>query len=296
MEQYSIHDLDKLSGIKAHTIRVWERRFRIVTPKRTGTNRRRYDDDDLRKIINISVLRRNGFRISDIAKFSNDEIEAKVSFLSKEVFHHDTQIDALVMAMVSHNEKAVNDILVRSMMNRGLEETMANIVFPFLTRIGIMWQTGSADIVSEHFISNIFRQKIIASIDSLSPVLKPERKRIISFLPENELHEIGLLFFNYLIKKMGHESLYLGQSTPLSALVAANINWKADIIITGLMSGFPGVRNDEYLGTLVKSFPEQKILVFGELAKSATMMNGENVFPIHNVEDLKSQLWKCFYP
>ncbi len=290
MEQYSIHDLDKLSGIKAHTIRVWERRFRIVIPKRTGTNRRRYDDDDLRRIINISILRRNGFRISDIAKFSTAEIEAKVSFLSKEVFHQDTQIDSLVVAMVSYNEKTVNDILVRSMMNRGMEETMENIVFPFLKRIGIMWQTGSADVDSEHFMSNIFRQKLIASIDSLSPVLKPERKKIILFLPENELHEIGLLFFNYLIKKMGHESLYLGQSTPLSAVVAANVKWKADIIITGLMSGFPGVRSDEYLETLVKSFPEQKILVAGELAKSATRVDGTNVFPIHTIEDLKSHL------
>ena len=87
MEQYSIHDLDKLSGIKAHTIRVWERRYKIVSPHRTDTNRRRYGDDDLRRIINISILRRNGFRISDIAKFSSSEIEEKVSFLSKEVFH-----------------------------------------------------------------------------------------------------------------------------------------------------------------------------------------------------------------
>ena len=100
MEQYSIHDLDKLSGIKAHTIRVWERRFKIVTPQRTGTNRRRYGDDDLRRIINISILRRNGFKISEIAKFSTSEIEEKVSFLSKDVFHPDTQIDSLVVAMV----------------------------------------------------------------------------------------------------------------------------------------------------------------------------------------------------
>ena len=290
MEQYSIHDLDKLSGIKAHTIRVWERRFKIVTPHRTGTNRRRYGDDELRRIINISILKRNGFKISEIAKFSTSEIEEKVSFLSKDVFHPDTQIDSLVVAMVDFNEKAVNDILIRSMMNRGMEETMASIVLPFLKRIGIMWQTGTADVGSEHFITNIFRHKLIASIDTLSPVLKQERKKIILFLPENELHEIGLLFYNYVIKKMGHESLYLGQSTPLFAVVAVNNKWQADIIITGLMSGFPGLKSDEYLANLLKSFPKQKILVAGDFAKSTTILKDKRLIPLQTLEDLKSHL------
>ena len=290
MEQYSIHDLDKLSGIKAHTIRVWERRFKIVTPHRTGTNRRRYGDDELRRIINISILRRNGFKISAIAKFSTSEIEERVSFLSKDIFHPDTQIDSLVVAMVDYNEKAVNDVLIRAMMNRGLEETMVTIVLPFLKRIGVMWQTGTAEVGSEHFITNIFRQKLISAIDTLSPVLKPKRKKILLFLPENELHEIGLLFFNYVIKKMGHESLYLGQSTPFFALTEVNNKWKADIIITGLKSGFPGLKSDEYLATLVRLFPKQKILIAGELAKSAIKQKDKNIIALQTIEDLKSHL------
>jgi DNA-binding transcriptional MerR regulator len=290
MEQYSIHDLDKLSGIKAHTIRVWERRFKIVTPHRTGTNRRRYGDVELRRIINISILKRNGFKISEIAKFSTLEIEEKVSFLSRDVFNPDTQIDSLVVAMVDHNEKAVNDVLIRSMMNRGMEETMDSIVFPFLKRIGIMWQTGSADVGSEHFITSIFRQKLISAIDTLSPVLKPKRKKVLLFLPENELHEIGLLFCNYIIKKMGHESLYLGQSTPLFAVTEVLSNWKADIIITGLMSGFPGLKSDEYLANLLKSFPKHKFLVAGDFSKSATILKDKRLFPLQTLEDLKSHL------
>ena len=290
MEQYSIHDLDKLSGIKAHTIRVWERRFKIVTPYRTGTNRRRYGDEELRRIINIAILKRNGFKISEIAKFSTSEIEEKVSFLSKDIFHPDTQIDSLVVAMVEYNEKAVNDVLIRSMMNRGMEETMAEIFLPFLKRIGIMWQTGTADIGSEHFITNIFRQKLISAIDTLSPVLKPKRKKILLFLPENELHEIGLLFFNYIIKKAGHESLYLGQSTPLFALVDVCNKWKPDILITGLMSGYPALRSEEYLTTLLKSFPKQKILVAGEFAKEATIRKDKRLCPLQTPEDLKSHL------
>jgi MerR family transcriptional regulator, light-induced transcriptional regulator len=290
MDRYSIRDLDKLSGIKAHTIRVWERRYGIVKPHRTDTNRRRYGDEDLRRIINISILRRNGFKISEIAGFSDSDIEGKVSFLSKEVFNSDTQIDSMVMAMIDLNGKAVNDLLNRSMMNRGLEETMTVLVFPFLKRIGVMWQTGSADIGSEHFVSNIFRRKLIASIDNLTPVLKPERKKIILFLPENELHEIGLLFYNYLIRKAGHESLYLGQSTPLSSVVSANEQWKADILITGLMSGYPDFKPDDYIKALAASFPKQKILVAGVLAGSALKLKLKNIFPIRSSEDLKSHL------
>jgi MerR family transcriptional regulator, light-induced transcriptional regulator len=290
MEQYSIHDLDKLSGIKAHTIRVWERRYKIVSPKRTKTNRRRYDGNDLRRIINISILRRNGFKISEIAGFTESEIEGKVSFLSKEVFNSDTQIDSLVVAMVDLNENAVNDLLNRSMMNRGLEETMISLVFPFLKRIGLMWQTGSADIGSEHFVSNIFRKKLIASIDNLSPVLKPECKKVILFLPEKEMHEMGLLFFHYLVKKEGHDSLYLGQSTPLSSVVAANEHWNADILITGLLSGYPDFKTDDYVNELAILFKRQKILVAGELTKTAGKVKHKNVFPVSSAEDLRAHL------
>jgi MerR family transcriptional regulator, light-induced transcriptional regulator len=290
MELYSIKDLEKLSGIKAHTIRVWERRYNIVSPQRTGTNRRRYGDEELRRIINISILRRNEFKISEIAGFSSSEIEQKVAFLSKEVFHSDTQIDSIVVSMIEHNEKAINDILVRLMMNRGIEETMETVVFPFLKRIGVMWQTGSADVGSEHFISNLLRQKLIASIDTLSPVAKPERKKVILFLPENELHEIGLLYFHYLIKKMGHESVYLGQTTPLFAVINVNAKLNADLLVTGLMSGSPNLDRDEFIRLLSNTFPQQKILVAGGLVETALQVKLPNVFPLVTADDLRSFL------
>ncbi len=290
MGLYSIKDLEKLSGIKAHTIRVWERRYRIVKPGRTDTNRRRYDDDDLRRIINISILRKNGFKISDIATFSSSEIEHKVSFLSKEVLHSDTQVDSLVAAMVDQNEKAVNDLLIRLMMNKGIEEAMDTVILPFLRRVGIMWQTGSADVGSEHFITNLFRQKLISSIDALSYELKPVRKKIILFLPENELHEIGLLYFHYIIKKRGHESIYLGQSTPLFSVAGINRNFMADILVTGLLSDSPDIGRETYLNLLSSTFPGQKILVAGWLAEAALKISLPNIFPVTSADDLKSFL------
>ena len=290
MEHYSIKDLEKLSGINAQTIRVWERRYRILDQHRTETNRRRYGENELRRIINISILHRNGFKISKIAEFSGPEIEEKVLILSKDTKGSDTQIDSLILSMIDHNEKAVHELLNRSFVNRGIEETYTNVVFPFLNRIGIMWHTGSADIGSEHFITNIIRQRIISSIDSLSPVLKQDRKRVILFLPEFEMHELALLFFNYIIRKLGHESLYLGQSTPLLSVADVDNKWNADIILTGLLSHFPGIKPVDFISQLAITFPGKIVLIAGILTDDAIEIKYPNIFRILSIEDLKTYL------
>lgn len=290
MDNYSINDLVKLSGIKAHTIRVWERRFRIVSPHRTDTNRRRYDDNDLRRIINISILRRNGFKISRIATLSGPEIEEKVSFLSRDVFHSETLVDSLIISMSRYNEYEINDFLIRSIMNRGLEETITEVMFPVLNRIGIMWQTGSVDICAEHFVSNIFRQRIISSIDSLPFLAKPGSKKALLFLPENELHDLGLLFFSYIIRKTGHKTLYLGQTTPVSSIIDLVRQWEPDIILTSLMSGLPDINAEGFILQLAKLFPDQKILVSGTLADAAIKLKHSDIFPVRSAADLKSHL------
>ncbi len=286
MENYSIKDLEKLSGIKAHTIRVWERRYLILDQHRTKTNRRRYGDSELRRIINISILHRSGFKISEIVKLTNSEIEGKVLFLSNDTFNSDNQIGALITAMLSQNEKAINELLIKSIMNRGIEDTFENIIFPFLRRIGVMWQTGSADIGSEHFITSIFRQKLISSIDLLPGILNKGSRRVILFLPENEFHEIGLLFFNYLLRKSGHETLYLGQSTPLWSVVELNNKWNADIILTGLMSGFNNISPDTMISQLHESFPNQKVLVSGALADKSVIFNYPNIYKVRSANDI----------
>ena len=290
MEHYSITDLEKLSGIKAHTIRVWERRYLILNQHRTETNRRRYGDSELRRIINISILHNNGFKISKIAKFSDSEIDEKVSFLSKETNHSDTQVDSLIKLMIDHNEKAINELLIRSIMARGFEDTFTEIVFPFLKRIGIMWHTGSANIGSEHFITNIFRQRIISSTDSISPVFKQGAKKVLLFLPENELHELGLLFLNFIIKKLGHETMYLGQSTPLWSVINVNNQWKADIIVTGLMSGISKIKPADFITQLANSFPGQKVLVSGVLADISIKIKYPNILKLKSADDLKIHL------
>jgi DNA-binding transcriptional MerR regulator len=290
MDRYTLSDIEKLTGIMAGTIRIWERRYRIVKPHRTDTNRRWYDDDDLKRILNISILYRKGIKISKIAALSGRDIEEKVALLTKESTDSDTLIDSLIMAMTELNEDAVNDILMRSIINTGFEETFTSVVFPFLRRVGVMWHTGSIDIGAEHFVTNIFRKRLITAIDSVIPTANPHKMNVVLYLPENELHEMGLLFYTYIIRRAGHDVLYLGQSTPLNALKDVSERWHADMLVTGALTMLPFTSPEDYLKQLSSAFREQKILVSGVLAYAASVLNLNNIFAIGSVSDLKKHL------
>jgi DNA-binding transcriptional MerR regulator/methylmalonyl-CoA mutase cobalamin-binding subunit len=290
MDRYTIAELEKLTGIRAGTIRIWERRYRIIKPHRTDTNRRWYDDDDLVRIINISILYRHGFKISKIAAMSGIEIAREVALLTEETTDTDTQLDSLVVAMTDFNERAVNDILMRAIINSGFEETFERIVFPFQRRVGVMWQTGSVDIGAEHFMSNIFRKRLIVATDSLPQPDGKEKKRVLLYLPESELHEMGLLFFAFIARKEGHETLYLGQSTPFNAMADVAARWNADIIITGSLTGLPYDRPEDYLKRLSAVFSDRKILVAGAMATAARGKSFANVFAVNSARELKKHL------
>ena len=287
MGHYTLHELEKLTGILAATIRVWERRYNIIKPQRTETNRRWYDDDDLRRLINISIIYHSGVKISKIAKYSESELEEKAEFLTRDSVISDTHINSLIVAMLSFNGNAVNEILLRSVINTGFEETFSSVVFPFLRRVGIMWHTGSANTGGEHFITNILRGKLIAAIDSLPPANDPERKRVIMFLPEKELHEMGLLFYSYLIRKWGHEVLYLGQATPFVALTKVYEKWHSDILVTGVLSELSVFEPEEYLNKLSTTFKSQKILVSGSMADEPVIEKYKNIYQVRSISDLK---------
>jgi DNA-binding transcriptional MerR regulator len=287
MTHYTLHELEKLTGILAATIRVWERRYNILKPKRTNTKRRWYDDDDLRRLINISIIYHSGIKISKIAKYSEPELVEKVMSLTRDSVISDTHIKSLIVAMLSFNGNSVNEILLSSVINIGFEETFSSVVFPFLRRIGILWQTGSANTGAEHFITNILRGKLIDAFDSLPPANDPKRKRVIMFLPDNELHEMGLLFYSYLIRKWGHEVLYLGQATPFVALTQVYEKWHSDLLVTGILSELSIFDPEEYLYNLSTTFKSQKILVSGTLADKPFIEKFKNIYPIRSVSDLK---------
>jgi DNA-binding transcriptional MerR regulator len=201
MAVYSIKDLERLTGIKAHTIRIWEKRYQIVEPHRTDSNIRTYCDNNLKKLLNISILNRSGIKISALCKLSEDQIREKVLLSLKPETDFSSQIESMVVAMIELNEDRFEWLLNQSITKIGFEETLFNIIYPFYEKVGLLWLTGTICPAQEHFISNLIRLKLSVAIDGLPSVTSPEAKRIILFLPEWEMHELGLLTYFYMARK-----------------------------------------------------------------------------------------------
>lgn len=263
MSSYSIKDLEHLSGIKAHTLRIWEQRYNIISPKRTETNIRTYDDQDLKLVLNISLLKDHGYKISEISRLSVADMHQEVIKISEQKLSYPDQIHALTIAMLDLDEDRFEKIINTNILKFGFENLMIHIIYPFMSRIGTLWITGSIGPAQEHFISNLVRQKIIVAIDGQFNQLRLGGKKYILFLPEGELHEIGLLFANYILRARGNKVVYLGQTLPFSELEFAYKVHQPDCIFTAITS-VPG--QDEvqhYVSHLAKHFPASKIFITG---------------------------------
>lgn len=287
MSKFTLIDLGNLTGIKADTIRIWERRYNILSPNRTPTNRRWYNDDDLKKLINISVLYHKGIKISKIAGMSESEIETNAGSVSEDSRTSDDIISTIVVAMNAFDEAAVNELLLRSVINRGFEKTFSEVLFPMLHKVGIMWQTGSSDPSVEHFITALLRSRLISASDALPPFWRSVGKRVLMYLPEGEYHELGLLFYSYVMKKKGHMVIYLGQSTPYDSVVHTSAVWKPEIIITGIQTELHTSDPEEYLRKLSAALGIQKIYAGGGLASYAEKLKLRNVWPLRSEDDLE---------
>jgi len=232
--KYSIKELEVLTGIRAATLRMWEKRYQIIRPLRTHTNIRYYGNEHLKLLLNVNVLNRNGIKISHIAKMSSGEISEKVKDLSFVKTGDDDLFDGLMLSMIDLDEALFHQTFYKAVARLGFEDTINRIIFPFFNRIGIMWQVDTINPAQEHFISNMVRQKLIAAIDSADAKTLPEAKKLLLFLPESELHELGMLFLNYLLKNKGHKTVYLGQAVPLSDLPKILEISDPDMLITNV--------------------------------------------------------------
>jgi len=263
MSTYSIKDLEQLSGIKAHTLRIWEQRYDILSPDRTDTNIRTYDDNDLKLVLNIALLKDHGYKISEISKMLPDELSKEVLLISDKQLNYPDQIHALTISMLDLDEERFEKIVSTNSLQFGFENMMINIIYPFLSRIGTLWITGSIGPAQEHFISNLIRQKLIVAIDGQLPSLRPGSKKYLLYLPEGEMHEISLLFANYIIRSRQNKVIYLGQSLPFSELGFAHGMHKPDYIFT-VITSVPGQNEiQRYVYKLAKEFPDSKILMTG---------------------------------
>ena len=220
MRQYAIKDLERISGVKAGTIRIWEQRYNLLTPLRSETNIRYYQDSDLKKLLNVSMLLEKGMRISKISQFADNELKKAIGKILEEgePLSETTEfyIQALVIAMLELDEARFNNLFARAVNEKGFLKAITEFIYPFLVKIGMMWGMDEVNIGQEHFITCLIRQKLVAGIDEL-PIEKPTKNgfKYVLFLPQGELHEIGLILANYILRSHGYQVIYLGQDVPL---------------------------------------------------------------------------------
>lgn len=287
MTGYSIKDLERLSGIKAHTIRIWEKRHNIITPQRTDTNIRLYDDENLKRILNIAILKDNGYKISEIASLSNEQLSEQVLSFSSNAKHHTTQVNNLILSMIELDDRKFDKIITNSTVMIGFEETIMHVVYPFLEKIGILWLIGSINAAQEHFVSNLVRQKMIVAIDGQIAGTNPSAKRYMLFLPESEFHEIGLLFYAYLVKKNGHKTIYLGQSVPFSDVKEVALLKEPDVIVTSATAAFDEFQLDSFIEDLKETFPEKTIYFTGLQARNFKKRLPKNFVKVNDIIEFK---------
>lgn len=285
MNRFSIKDIEILTGIKPHTIRIWEQRYNILQPKRTATNIRFYDDNDLKLMLNVSLLNKLGFKISKITCLNAKEIENKVMSMVDKVDDADINLSALLNCMVRLDEDAFEHILSKNINTFGMEKTMTTIIFPFLYRIGLLWQVGSVTPAYEHFFTNLVRQKLIGAIDKQPKNPHPQQKKFLLFLPLNEPHELGLLYAHYLVRSRGHQSIYMGLNLPIEHLHDINNLYHPDIIVTAITSCIKLKAIDDFVNSVSHGFPKCKILVSGAQAINKGLHIPQNVNVVKDFDE-----------
>ncbi len=290
MINYSIKDLEKLTGIKAHTIRIWEKRYNIVCPVRTDTNIRLYSDSDLKRLLNVSILNRNGLKISSILQLSSQELNKKVFDVSSNSVSVDSIIESMIIAMIDLDEAKFEKLLSNGILKYGFEETVTNIIYPFLEKIGILWLIGTIYPAQEHFISNLIRQKLIIALDTQVNNSNTNRKSFLMFLRDGEYHEISLLFYSFLIKRRGHRVIYLGQNTPLEDLVQIKSIINPDFVVTALTTSQSKKELNSFIGKLAESFDRSIILVGGNQIIENSITPISNVILMEKKADLDQVL------
>jgi len=286
MAEYKIRELELLTGIKAHTIRIWEQRYNIISPNRTDTNIRTYSDDDLRKILNIALLNKHGIKISHIAEMSDADINQQVISFSESDTDFSNQVNALTIAMIEMDEDRFDKIISTNTLRLGFEKTMIRVLYPFLQRVGMMWLTGAINPAQEHFISNLIRQKLIVAIDGQSASINPQSPKFLLFCPEGEMHEIPLLFSNYLLRSRKFRVVYLGINLPFDNLKSVSAIHEPNYLFTILTTQPSGIETQDYINKLSKSYLNTNIIVSGRELFNKKFNFPKNVNFINGIDDL----------
>ena len=286
MSTYSIKDLEQLSGIKAHTLRIWEQRYHFIDPKRTDTNIRYYDSEDLKLVLNIALLKDHGYKISKIATLGRDKLNELVLQLTEKDWRYPDQINALLLAMIDLNEGRFEAVIASNVSKLGFESTILNVVYPFLSKIGVLWQTDAINPAQEHFVTNLIRQKMIVAIDKLPLANQSTASKYLFYLPEGELHELTLLFANFIVKARHNRAIYFGQNLPFDDVITTYDILRPDFIVTVITTSPAASQIQEYVDRLAACFPQATILISGYQVLSQDIVLASNIRIFHRIEHM----------
>lgn len=285
MKKFSISDIENLTGIKAHTIRVWEQRYNFFTTKRTDTNIRYYNDDDLCMFLNIATLNENGYKISKISQMDVTEINDLVKHLKEDHYNINIQVQMLSNAMLKMDEVEFDEILSGCVTDVGMETTMGTIVFPFLRKVGFMWQVGTINPAHEHFAVHKIQEKLIKESSKFKKADSNLSKRYLLFLPPNETHEVGLLFAQYVLKSNGHQTLYLGQNLPYDSLNEVANYYEPDYALSILTLANADNGINEIIQKLKESLGNVPLILAGNQISSNDIPKQDKLILIKNISE-----------
>jgi methanogenic corrinoid protein MtbC1 len=293
MDSYSISDLEEYSGIKAHTIRIWEQRYKALTPSRSDGNTRYYSNEQLRRLLNIVSLMGSDYKTSELCKMSdaglNELLEKKLNLSISTDNIDEYFISQILASGIEFNEAHFEKLFSNCILRFGLGKTYLNVIYPTLVRAGLLWAKNSLSVGSEHFISNLIRQKILAAIDSLPPA-KSNQNSWLLFLPANEFHEIGILFSYYLIRQAGKKVVYLGANVPFDTLKSTADETKPSNLFFFFVHYTKPEESQNYLNQLVKNFRDAKIYVSGNQKLISQLKTNKGINWIQSVEQFQKLL------
>ncbi len=289
-QQFSIKDLENLSGIKAHTLRIWEKRYQIFNPSRTETNIRLYSLDELQKLLSISFLNGYGYKISRVAEYSEAELNKLVKQVYSEKTNAGFSINVLKVAMLNFDAVLFNETYRELSKTKNFSQIFLQVYIPFLREIGMLWQTNAIKPIHEHFISYLIHQKLIENISLIQTEeqLINNDRTIVLFLPENEVHEISLMFINYQLISKGYRTIYLGSSVPYNDLLELN-KFYDNVQYVSYFTIMPHIDDvDKYLSDFQKDILDNnssKLYISGNQSKKIDAKYS-SVFKFDAIEDL----------
>ena len=267
MDIFSIAQLQQYSGVKAHTIRIWEQRYNALKPKRSDGNVRYYDGSQLRRLLNIVSLTEMNFKVSEVGALSDDKIFRLLESRLKDPVSADDPYSSytaqLIASAMSYDEMYFEKIFSACVLRVGIKDTFVKIIYPMLVRVGLMWAGDAIPSSQEHFITNLLRQKLFSAIDALPPAKTTSRNVWVLYLPENEFHEIGLLLANYLIRLSGKKIIYLGANVNFESLKDTVEQVNPSHLFFFLTHYDMPESTQEYVNKVAKNFTKQKIYLTG---------------------------------